>query len=61
MDKNGPFQSFDDLSDALLPAPRLKALRDELRKRGLDGFVVPHSDEHQSRDICPRGRNGWPG
>ena len=29
-------------------APRLAALRAELAKRGLDGFVVPHSDEHQS-------------
>ena len=28
-------------------APRLAALRAELAKRGLDGFVVPHSDEHQ--------------
>ena len=27
-------------------APRLAALRAELAKRGLDGFVVPHSDQH---------------
>src|SRR3954468_2507349 len=46
MDKNGPFQTFDDFSDAATVAPRLAALRAELRKRGLDGFVVPHSDEH---------------
>ena len=26
--------------------PRLAALRAELAKRGLDGFVVPHSDQH---------------
>ena len=30
---------------------RLKALRDELRKRGLDGFVVPISDEHMSEYV----------
>ena len=48
MDKHGPFQSFDDLSDAAQCAPRLAALRSELKRRGLDGFVIPHSDEHQS-------------
>ena len=48
MDKNGPFQTYDDVSDAAHCAPRLKALREEVRKRGLDGFVIPHSDEHQS-------------
>ncbi len=44
MDK--PFQSYDDTSDAATCAPRLAALRAELDKRGLDGFVVPHSDQH---------------
>jgi Xaa-Pro aminopeptidase len=44
MDK--PFQSYDDTSDPATCAPRLKALREELTKRGLDGFVVPHSDQH---------------
>jgi Xaa-Pro aminopeptidase len=44
MDK--PFQTYDDTSDAATCAPRLAALRAELGKRGLDGFVVPHSDQH---------------
>ncbi|OAI45501.1 X-Pro aminopeptidase [Rhizomicrobium sp. SCGC AG-212-E05] len=44
MDK--PFQTYDDTSDAATCAPRLAALRAELKKRGLDGFVVPHSDQH---------------
>jgi len=48
MDKNAPFQTYDDRSDAATCAPRLAALRAELTKRGLDGFVVPHSDEFQS-------------
>jgi Xaa-Pro aminopeptidase len=48
MDKTGPFQTYDDRSDAATCAPRLAALRAELAKRGLDGFVVPHSDEYQS-------------
>jgi Xaa-Pro aminopeptidase len=47
MDKNTSFQTYDDRSDAATCAPRLAALRAELAKRGLDGFVVPHSDEHQ--------------
>src|SRR3984957_17097449 len=44
MDK--PFQTYDDTSDAATCAPRLKALRAERASRGLDGFVVPHSDQH---------------
>src|SRR5438067_11612445 len=46
MDKNGPFQSFEDVSAAATVAPRLSALRAELAKRGLDGFVISHADEH---------------
>src|SRR6476469_993566 len=30
---------------------RLAALREELRRRGLDGFVVPISDEHMSEYV----------
>src|SRR3569833_78941 len=44
MDK--PFQTYDDTSNPATVAPRLTALRAELAKRGLDGFVVPHSDQH---------------
>ncbi|HJT44027.1 MAG TPA: aminopeptidase P family protein [Rhizomicrobium sp.] len=44
MDK--PFQSYDDTTDSATCAPRLAALRAELAKRGLDGFVVPHADQH---------------
>jgi Xaa-Pro aminopeptidase len=47
MDKNSSFQDYDDRSDAATVAPRLAALRAELAKRGLDGFVVPHADAHQ--------------
>ncbi len=34
-------------------AQRLGALRRELARRGLDGFVVPHADEHQSEELTP--------
>jgi Xaa-Pro aminopeptidase len=58
MDK--PFQTFDDRSDAAECAPRLAALREELARRGLDGFIVPHSDEYQSEYLPPHGeRLAW--
>src|SRR4051812_25393308 len=58
MDK--PYQIFEDLSDAATVAPRLAALREELARRGLDGFVVPHSDEHQSEYLPPSNeRLAW--
>src|SRR5579862_361527 len=41
-----PFQTYDDTSNPATCAPRLASLRAELAKRGLDGFVVPHSDQH---------------
>ena len=42
------FQTFDDTANPAASAPRVKALRTELAKRGLTGFVVPHADRHQS-------------
>ena len=60
MDKNAPFQSFDDVSDAATCASRLAALREELKRRGLDGFLVPHSDEHQGEYLPARAeRLAW--
>jgi Xaa-Pro aminopeptidase len=46
---------------ARLPRPeRLSRLRRELAARGLDGFVVPRSDEHQGEYVPPRGqRLAW--
>ena len=59
MDK--PFQTYDDISDPATCAPRLRALRAELDKRGLDGFVVPHSDQHHGRVSARHMPSGWPG
>src|SRR5437763_1292537 len=60
MDKTTPFQSFDDQSDAATCAPRLSALRAELAKRGLDGFLVPRADEHQGEYVPKRAeRLAW--
>src|SRR5258708_32833365 len=47
------FQTFDDPEEASEAAPRLAALRAELIRRGLDGFVVPHADRHQNEYLPP--------
>ncbi len=58
MDKT--FQSYDDQSEAANCAPRLHALRGELAKRGLDGFIVPRADEHQGEYVPKRAeRLAW--
>ena len=42
------------------PGERLFALRAELAKRGLAGFVVPRADEHQGEYVAPRSeRLAW--
>ena len=39
---------------------RLAALRGELARRGLDGFIVPHADEHQGEYLPARAeRLAW--
>ena len=41
-------------------AARLNALRDELARRRLDGFIVPHADEHQGEYLPPHAeRLAW--
>src|ERR1700722_20525157 len=58
MDK--PFHPCDDSSNPATCAPRLARLRAELAKRGLDGFVVPHSDQHMGEYLPPRAeRLAW--
>ena len=38
------FQTFDEIADPSHGAERLKRLRAELTRRGLDGFLVPPGD-----------------
>ncbi len=45
------FQTFDDSADPSQSAARLAALRTTLAAQGLDGFVVPRSDEHQNEYV----------
>jgi len=42
------FQSFDVRTDRAASGPRLLALRAELTRRGLGGFVIPHADRFQN-------------
>jgi Xaa-Pro aminopeptidase len=50
----------DGIEDSVPPRARLDALRAELRRRRLDGFIVPRADEHQG-EYVPRGarRLAW--
>jgi Xaa-Pro aminopeptidase len=45
------FQSFDPVSDRSFAKTHLPLLRAELKKLGLDGFIVPHDDEYQNEYI----------
>jgi Xaa-Pro aminopeptidase len=47
------FQSFDDRTARGASAPRVAALRAELARRGLDGFVVPRTDRYQNEYVPP--------
>jgi Xaa-Pro aminopeptidase len=47
------FQSFADTNDRAHGAARLRALRAELARLGLDGFVVPRADRHQNEYVPP--------
>jgi Xaa-Pro aminopeptidase len=50
----------DGLDAAPAPASRLAALRAELRRRDLQGFVVPRADEHQGEYVPRRSqRLAW--
>src|SRR5580698_10150612 len=47
------FQTFEDRSERAEGAPRVAALRTELAKRGLDGFIVPRADRFQNEYVPP--------
>jgi len=47
------FQTFDDTNERDASAARLAALRAELKRRGLDGFIVPRADRHQNEYVPP--------
>ena len=47
------FQSFEDRSERGASAQRLAALRVELKRRGLGGFIVPRADRYQNEYVPP--------
>ena len=54
------FQSFDDRAERGAGGECLAALRAELKRRGLDGFIVPRADRYQNEYVPPRAeRLAW--
>ena len=47
------FQTFDEPETGVALSARLSALRDELVKRNLSGFVVPRADQQQNEYVPP--------
>lgn len=47
------FQTFEYASERHLSATRVSLLRSELKRRGLDGFVIPRQDEFQGEYVAP--------
>ena len=47
------FQSFEDRNESAAGAGRLAALRAELKRRGLDGLIVPRADRYQNEYVPP--------
>ncbi len=47
------FQSFADADERPHSAARIAALRAELARLGVDGFVVPRADRHQNEYVPP--------
>ena len=45
------FQSFEDRAESAASAPRVAALRTELARRGLTGWIVPRADRHQNEYV----------
>ena len=41
-------QTFDDAADPSFGAEHLPLIRAQMAKQGLDGFLIPHEDEHQN-------------
>jgi Xaa-Pro aminopeptidase len=54
------FQSFDDRAERGAGGECLATLRAELKRRGLDGFIVPRADRYQNEYVPPRAeRLAW--
>ena len=47
------YQSFDDEASGAEGAKRAALLRAEMQHNGLDGYIVPRTDEHQNEYVAP--------
>src|SRR5215813_1305962 len=47
------FQTFEEPEHGVALSARLSALRDELKRRKLTGFVVPRADQQQNEYVAP--------
>src|SRR3954469_11121495 len=47
------FQTFEDPESGVALAARLSALREELARQNLTGFVVPRADQQQNEYVAP--------
>jgi Xaa-Pro aminopeptidase len=47
------FQTFGNTNERHLSAGRVALLRGELKRRGLDGLIVPRQDEFQGESVAP--------
>src|SRR3954471_15841493 len=47
------FQTFEDHESGVALAARLAALREELARRNLTGFVIPRADQQQNEYVAP--------
>ncbi|MCZ2328656.1 aminopeptidase P family protein [Bartonella sp. F02] len=54
------YQSFEAISNPFHSADRISALRQKLDHFGLDGFLIPRTDEHQGEYVPPHAqRLSW--
>src|ERR1700760_3619303 len=47
------FQTFDEPEGGVALSARLSALREELARRNLSGFVIPRADQQQNEYVAP--------
>ncbi|MEH6665401.1 MAG: aminopeptidase P family protein [Brevundimonas sp.] len=53
-------QTFDETTDPSFGAKHLPLVRQQLKAQGLDGFLVPHEDEHQNEYLpAANDRLAW--
>ena len=53
-------QTFDETTDPSFGVKHLPLVREQLKAQGLDGFLVPHEDEHQNEYLpAANDRLAW--